>query len=129
MKSLIILFAFILFSYSGFTRDTVPNQAIGVDTVIIEKLRVDTVYVPVQEQNNTQPETQQPNEPQKNNKEKNKKVYYGGYTNFSFGKYTVIGFEPLIAYKLLPRFSVGTKISYEYFKNKNYSPQKEGSNC
>ena len=34
----------------------------------------------------------------------------------------------MIGYKLLPKLSIGGKINYEYYKNKNYSPTQEGSN-
>ena len=55
-------------------------------------------------------------------------MYYGGYANFSFGEYTLIGIEPLIAYKLFPKFSVGGKLSYEYVKDKRYDTDHESSN-
>jgi hypothetical protein len=74
-----------------------------------------------------QPQAQEAEAPQQDT-EKPNKVYKGAYVNLSFGKYTVIGIEPLIAFKLLPKLSVGAKISYEYFKNKNQSPTREGSN-
>lgn len=45
-----------------------------------------------------------------------KKLYYGGYINFSFGTYTSIGVEPMIGYKIIPRLSVGVKIRYDYVK-------------
>ncbi|WP_340112119.1 hypothetical protein [Maribellus mangrovi] len=125
MKTIYLLFALIFIAYAGFAQDTIPGQVIRVDTVKIQQVRVDTVYVP---QKTAQPQAQQTNENQQPEENVNDKVYFGGYGNFSIGKYTSIGFEPLIAYKLLPRFSVGAKISYEYFKNKNYTPKKEGSN-
>jgi len=126
MKTIYFLFAFIFFAYAGFAQDTIQGQVIRVDTVKIQNVRVDTVYVSSQPP--AQQQAQQSQESPQKSQEKNDKVYYGGYANFAFGKYTIIGFEPLIAYKLLPRFSIGGKISYEYFKNKNYTPKKEGSN-
>ena len=49
------------------------------------------------------------------------KLYYGGYINLSFGKYTVIGAEPMIGYKITPKLSAGVKIRYDYIKDKRYS--------
>jgi len=49
------------------------------------------------------------------------KLYFGGYANFSFGKYTVIGIEPMVGYKLTKRLSTGIKIKYEYIVDKRYS--------
>ena len=128
MKTIYFLFAFIFIAYTGFAQDTIPGQVIRVDTVKVENTRVDTVYIKEQAPAPEQAPAQQPQESPKQSQGKESKVYYGGYANFSFGKYTIIGFEPLIGYKLLPKLSVGAKISYEYFKNKNYSPTKEGSN-
>lgn len=56
------------------------------------------------------------------------KIYYGGYLNMSFGTYTVIGATPLVAYKVNPRFSVGTQFTYEYVKDKRYADVYENSN-
>jgi hypothetical protein len=42
------------------------------------------------------------------------RLYYGGYMNLSFGTYTAIGIEPLVAYKFTPQFSLGVKLTYEY---------------
>ena len=130
MKTIYFLLAFIFISYAGYAQDTIQGQTIRVDTVKIQNVRVDTVYVPAQNQTQVQASSQsqsRQDSPQKS-KNKNDKVYYGGYVNFSFGKYSVFGIEPLIAYKLFPKFSVGSKISYEHFKNKYYSPTKQGSN-
>ena len=130
MKTLCLLFVFVFIAFMGFAQDTIPGQVIRVDTVKIQQVRIDTVYVPAQNPQQTQAQSQptQTAESQQKSQGKNDKVYYGGYANFSIGKYTTIGIEPLIAYKLLPKLSVGGKISYEYFKNKNYTPKKEGSN-
>lgn len=128
MKTIYFLFAFIFVAYTGFTQDTIQGQVIRVDTVKIQNVRVDTVYVTSQPPAQQQAQQQQAQNSQQQSQNKNDKVYYGGYANFSFGKYTFIGVEPLVGYKLLPKLSVGAKISYEYFKNKNYTPKKEGSN-
>ena len=106
--------------------DTVHVERI--DTVWIEKTRVDTVYVekanPELAQNQ---KAQVEKEPQKS-KGRNEKVYYGGYANVSVGQYSRIGFEPLIAYKLFPKFSVGAKLGYEYVRDKRYETVYESSN-
>jgi len=128
MKTIYFLFALVFITYAGFAQDTIPGQVIRVDTIKIQQVRVDTVYVPAQEQVQTQPQAQQKKPSTLQSMNENEKVYYGGYANFSFGKYSYFGAEPFVAYKLLPKLSVGAKISYEYFKNKNYDPSKEGSN-
>lgn len=56
------------------------------------------------------------------------KLYYGGYVNLSFGTFTVVGLTPMVAYKVSPRFSVGTQLSYEYVKDKSYNLVYESSN-
>ena len=108
--------------------DTVWIEKVKVDTVIIEKARVDTVRIETIRGEPKQEPVQQSAEKAQKDQSKNDKVYYGGYANFSFGKYTNIGFEPLIAYKLLPRFSIGAKLSYEYVKDKRYDSVQEFSN-
>ena len=113
---------------SGVAQDTIRGQIIRVDTVKIQQVRVDTVYVPQQkaQQSAQQPATQKPaKQAQKINKNK---IYYGGYANLSFGKYTVIGAEPMIGYKLTPKLSVGGKFSYEYIKDKRYNEEYSTSN-
>ena len=57
-----------------------------------------------------------------------KKMYYGGYINFSLGSYTSIGIEPMVAYKIIPRLSVGAKIRYDYVKQDRYGETYEYSN-
>jgi len=134
MKTTYLLFAFIFFVFTVKAQDTIPGQVIRVDTIKVENYRVDTVFVkeqvPAQQQpqQQAQQQVQESKEAPQNTSGKNDKVYYGGYANFSFGNYTIIGFEPLIGYKIVPKLSIGGKLSYEYFKNKNYSPTREGSN-
>lgn len=48
------------------------------------------------------------------------KLYYGGYLNLSLGSYTMIGIEPMIGYKIIPRLSVGAKIRYDYVSDSRY---------
>lgn len=125
MKTVFLVSAFMFIACAVFAQDTIPIKKAKVDTVIVEKVRVDTVYLPVKQEIQPQEQQQAPTAEAKN---KTKKVYFGGYANFSFGKYTVFGVEPLIGYRLLPKWSVGAKISYEYVKNKNYSPSRDVSN-
>jgi hypothetical protein len=56
------------------------------------------------------------------------KLYYGGYLNMSFGRYTAIGAAPLLGYKVTPKFSVGTKFSYEYINDKRFTQDYSTSN-
>jgi len=138
MKNAYLIVTFIFITLACFAQDTIQTrkksadtaviEQIRVDTVVVEKLRVDTVYLQAKEQTPVQKNKQDPEETPQETKNKNDKVYYGAYASFSFGKYTIYGVEPMIAYKIFPRFSIGAKISYEYFKNKNYSPTREGSN-
>lgn len=130
----ITLFLFAMFAALGsMAQDTIPGQVIRVDTIRIEKVRVDTVRevieVPVQQQTLQQSARQQFQNEQNKKKELDKsKIYYGGYANFSIGKYSIIGFEPMVAYKLTPKFSVGGKLTYEYIKDKRYTNTYESSN-
>ena len=48
-------------------------------------------------------------------------LFYGGYINLSFGSYTVIGIEPMIGYKLTPKFSAGVKLRYDYIQDDRYA--------
>jgi hypothetical protein len=127
MKTFCLFIGSLLISFAGFAQDSIPGQPVRIDTVVVEKVRVDTVFVETPAASE-QPQEQVTKETPPNIESRNNKVYYGGYTNFSFGKYSVIGGDVLIAYKLFPKFSIGGKFSYEYFKNKNYSPTREGSN-
>jgi len=56
------------------------------------------------------------------------KLYYGGYVNLSFGNYTMIGIEPMIGYKIIPRLSVGLKIRYDYIQDNRYAETYTASN-
>lgn len=124
MKIAITFIAALIAVVSGYAQDTIQGQVIRVDTVKIQQVRVDTVYV--QQQPAPQQAKQKPQKPpQKINMNK---IYYGGYVNLSFGKYTVIGAEPMIGYKLTPKLSVGGKFSYEYIKDKRYHDEYETSN-
>jgi hypothetical protein len=114
--------------------DTTQTEKARVDTVYVEKVRVDTVYVEKPDAGQAQDQIQAPDPAKQDAKKtqgsggRNPKVYYGGYANVSVGTYTRIGFEPLIAYKLFPRFSLGGKLSYEFVKDKRYDAVYETSN-
>ena len=108
--------------------DTVWVEKVTVDTVWVEKVKVDTVWVEKEAAEPQQNQRKVAEKPLQESKGRNPKVYYGGYANFSVGTYTRIGFEPLIAYKLFPKFSIGTKLSYEYVKDKRYETMHETSN-
>ncbi len=50
------------------------------------------------------------------------RIYWGGTVGFSFwNDYTRIALEPLVGYKLTPKFSVGGKVRYEYIKDRRAS--------
>lgn len=66
----------------------------------------------------TPPPTQEAAPQQK--KSASDKIYFGGYMNLSFGNYTIIGIEPMIGYKLIPRLSIGAKFRYDYIQDKRY---------
>jgi len=51
------------------------------------------------------------------------KWYYGGQVGFAFSSnYFSIGFDPLVAYKITPQFSLGAKIGYTYISDDRYEP-------
>ncbi len=54
--------------------------------------------------------------------------YYGGGLNLTFGTITEVGIAPLIGYKVSPRFSLGTQLTYEYYKDKRYDDDFSSSN-
>ncbi len=57
------------------------------------------------------------------------RIYYGGYVTMNFSKnYSVIGAQPLVAYKLTPKLSLGGQFSYEYISDKRYNLEQNGSN-
>jgi len=54
------------------------------------------------------------------------RIYYGGYVTMNFSRnYSVVGAQPLVAYKLTPKLSVGAQVSYEYI---HYDQYDDGSN-
>ena len=57
------------------------------------------------------------------------RIYYGGYLNMNFGKYySIIGAQPLVAYKINPKLSVGTQLSFEYISDSRYAANQNGAN-
>jgi len=81
--------------------------------------QTDTVYI------ERAPQQQEP-EPQTSKFDKSK-LYYGGYLNVSFGRYTVIGAAPLVGYKLTPKLSLGGQLSYEYSSYNDNSGSNYGA--
>ena len=66
---------------------------------------------------------------EKSDKPKDSRFYYGGYLNLTFGSYTALGIEPLVAYKITPKLSVGTIVTFEYISDKtNTGYQSSASN-
>lgn len=138
MKTILFLLVLIPLAYNGFGQDPLQGEVspvdkiestpTRVDTVWVEKVKVDTVWVEKAEVESKPEQAQAPQPTTQKSDKKSNKVYYGGYANFSFGKYTVIGIEPLIAYKLLPKLSIGGKITYEYVRDNRYDIVNEVSN-
>lgn len=57
------------------------------------------------------------------------RMYYGGYLTMNFSKnYSVIGAQPLAAYKLSPKFSFGLQAKYEYISDNRYAVDQNGAN-
>ena len=73
---------------------------------------------PSQDTTNQEQVQQAPDTQPKAKKSIGDKLYFGGYFNMSFGSYTLIGIEPMIGYKLIPRLSIGAKFRYDYMQDK-----------
>ncbi len=54
-------------------------------------------------------------------KQNTQKVFYGGTVGFNFGNYTRFSAEPLVGYRVSPKFSVGAKFRYEYINDGRYN--------
>lgn len=113
MKYISFLFLSLVFGFHLFAQDPVK-----VDTVVVEKVKTDTVYVVEQQQ------AQQPS----NSVLNSNRVYFGGYVGATFGSYTSVSVEPLIGYQLTKRLSLGGKFSYEYISDKRYEEDYSASN-
>jgi len=98
MRKLLILLLLLIYSTS-YSQDTPPQ-----DTINQEQITKDPI---------------QPSPPRQK-KPIGDKLYFGGYFNMSFGQYTVIGLEPMVGYKIIPRLSVGAKVRYNYVQDKRF---------
>lgn len=117
MKTIIFSLALFLLIPSLMAQDPIPAAPTPAQDTVAPAAPVAPVAEPVAEPAATpQPEPQAQTEPKaKENKGAwKKKMYYGGYINFSFGTYTTIGIEPMVGYKIIPRLSLGAKIRYDY---------------
>lgn len=56
------------------------------------------------------------------------KIYYGGNIGLAFGSYTMIGFYPMVGYKITPKLSSGIKLAYEYIQDNRYASTYSTSN-
>ena len=61
------------------------------------------------------------NSAKKSQQQKRQNVFYGGTLGFNFGNYFRISVEPLIGYRVSPKFSVGVKFRYEHINDGRYS--------
>jgi hypothetical protein len=107
-----------IFSFAGFGQDTIRKVAVPFDSLLFENVPVDTVIVTSGK--SARKSLDQNPAPSK--------IYYGGYVNLSFGTYSSIGVEPMIAFKITPVLSTGTKLSYEYLRYKEGAYVYEESN-
>lgn len=115
-KFSLILLLFVFGITAGFAQDTPPADTTIQDTIIQEQVV------------EAQAAATQAHAPKKQKKPISDKLYFGGYVNMSFGSYTMIGIEPMVGYKLIPRLSVGAKIRYEYVQDKRYDEAYTSSN-
>jgi len=53
------------------------------------------------------------------------RIYYGGIVGATFGTVTNIQLMPIVGYRILPRWSAGVGITYQYFKDSRYRPTYE----
>lgn len=61
-------------------------------------------------------------------KSQSNKIYYGGNIGLALGSYTMIGFYPMVGYKITPKLSSGVKLAYEYIKDSRYATSYSTSN-
>lgn len=109
-KLSVLLFLLFLGGLTSFSQDIPAQDTIPQDASVQEEVKPAPVSPP------------------KEKKPIGDKVYFGGYFNMSFGSYTLIGIEPMIGYKLLPRLSVGAKFRYDYMQDKRYAETYTASN-
>jgi len=103
MKLILLGMIFIFGASALIAQDTVSS---ALDTMNVEQAK------PIEE---TQTSNPQANQAWKD------KIYFGGYVNFSLGSYSMVGIEPLVAYKVLPFLSFGLKLRYDYISDSRYS--------
>jgi hypothetical protein len=48
------------------------------------------------------------------------RIYWGGGISLAFWNYTAIRIEPLIGYRITPKFSAGAKVMYEYLRYERF---------
>jgi len=48
------------------------------------------------------------------------RFFFGGGMGLSFGNFTRIAVQPLIGYRVSDRFSAGTRLNYEYIKDRRF---------
>ena len=72
--------------------------------------------------------TTEPTVQPKQKQSRSDRLYFGGYFNLSLGKYTLLGIEPMVGFKLTQRLSLGAKIRYDYISDKRYSETYNASN-
>jgi len=118
LKSICFFILMFIFSFAGFAQDTIRREVFPFDTLPFKNVPTDTIIKAFEE----------PVEESQIQKPIESKIYYGGFVNLTFGSYTVIGVEPMLAYKFTPRLSVGTKLTYEYIHEKQGSYNYEESN-
>lgn len=53
------------------------------------------------------------------------RLYYGGIVGASFGTVTSVQLMPIVGYRIMPRWSAGVGINYQYFKDNRYRPAYE----
>jgi len=112
MKSKLTLVLVVLFIgvAASSAQDTPPSDTLVNEQVAEAKSAADQSHAPKQKRSISD------------------KLYFGGYVNMAFGSYTMIGIEPMVGYKLIPRLSVGAKIRYEYIQDKRYDETYTASN-
>ena len=103
MKLILLSTLLMFFSLAMMAQDTISSAQ---DTMKVEQVK------PLEETQTSKPQTSQAWKD---------KLYFGGYMNFSFGSYSMVGIEPMVGYKVLPFLSLGLKLRYDYISDKRYS--------
>lgn len=53
------------------------------------------------------------------------RLYYGGIVGATFGTVTSVQLVPIVGYRIMPRWSAGVGVNYQYFKDNRYRPAYE----